>query len=270
MKNIPTLVLLTFLLSAALTVAQTASPINAAAKSQALPLQRYDPQMRSAEKKIGEEVFSIAIDSAISPASEKALIGYFTQHYVSRLMALEIAKMPGADHLYIVTGLLDKAGQAEDITKPPTILLVLKEQGDTISEVGKAESDDGGGYGVLAPVFFHGKDKLLIIVALSSADGDARLDLVYEYADNTFKPLGQLDVIEKVGMNGNIWQIESPVVRATAAHKNDTYFVTVRGVRGSLYGGSTDAKGNPKKLAPPKSPVTFYYDKGTWRRAATR
>ena len=269
MKKMQTLVLLAFLLGAALTAAQTSPATTAAAKSQALPLQRYDPQMRSAEKKIGEEVFSIAIDSAISAASEKALIGYFTQHFVSRLLALEINKMPGADHLYVVTGLFDKAGQAEDITKPATILLVLSEQGGTVNEVTKVENEDGSAYGVLSPFFFYGKGKLLIIVALSSADGDARLDLVYEYAENNFTPLGQLDVIEKVGMNGNLWRIDSPVARATAAHKNNTYYVTLRGAKGSLYGGN-DAKGNPKKLAPPKSPITFFYDKGTWRRAAGR
>ena len=120
-----------------------------------------------------------------------------SQHYESRLIALEIDKLPGADQLYAVTGQFDKAQQAQDYSKAPTILLVLREQGDTVSEVSKAENDDSSGYGVLSPAFFLGQNKLLIIVSLSSADGDARLDLVYEYADDNFKPLGQIDVSKK-------------------------------------------------------------------------
>lgn len=270
MKKMPILVISIFLLSAALTVAQTSPSRIAATKSRAQPLRRYEPKMRSAESKIGEDTISLAIDSTISPASEKALIEYFKQHYVSRLIAIEINSVPGADHLYLLTGQFDKAQQAQDFSKPPIILLALSEQGGTVNEVSKAENEDAGGYGLLSPVLFRGPDKLLIIVALSSVDGDARLNPVYEYAENNFKQLGQLDVIEKVGMNGNLWRIDSPVARATAVYKNNAYYVTLRGGKGSLYGGATDAKGNPRKLASPKSPVSFYYDGGTWRRAATR
>jgi hypothetical protein len=233
-------------------------------------LRRYAPQMQSDEQNFGQEKVTVSFDKAIPLSTRQALIRYLSQHYESRLMGLEIDKLPGADHLYAVTGLFDKAQQAQDSSKAPTLLLVLREQGDTVSEVSKIEDDNGSGYGVLSPAFFLGQDKLLIIVSLSSADGDARLDLVYEYADNNFKPLGQIDVIEKVGMNGSVWQIDSPMGRATAEHKNNTYYVTVRGVRGGLYGGPTDAKGKPKKLAPPRSPVTFFYEGGTWRQVATK
>ena len=233
-------------------------------------LRRYAPQLQNDEQTFGQEKVTVSFDKSIPLSTRQALIRYLSQHYVSRLMGLEIDKLPGADHLYAVTGLFDKAQQAQDSSKAPSILLVLKEQGDTVSEVSKAENDNGSGYGLLSPAFFHGQNKLLIIVSLSSMDGDARLDLVYEYADNNFKPLGQIDVIEKVGMNGSMWQIDSPVGGATAEYKNNTYYVTLRGVRGSLYGGPTDAKGNLKKLAPPKSPVTFFYDGATWQQVATK
>lgn len=226
--------------------------------------------MQSDEQDFGQEKVTVNFDKGIPLSTRQALLRYMSQHYESRLMGLEINKLPGANQLYVVTGLFDKAQQAQDSSQAPTILLVLREQGGTVSEVSKAENDNGSGYGVLSPAFFLGQNKLLVIVSLSSADGDARLDLVYEYADENFKPLGQIDVIEKVGMNGSVWQIDSPVGRATAEYKNNTYYLIVRGVRGSLYGGPADAKGNPKKLAPPRSPVTFFYDGKTWQQVATK
>lgn len=252
----------------ALLTAWTAVGFTQSIKAQ--QLRRYAPQMQSDEQNFGQEKVTVSFDKGIPLSTRQALIRYLSQNYVSGLMALEIDKLPGADHLYAVTGLFDKAPQAQDSFKTPAIMLVLREQGDTVSEVSKIEDENGTGYGILSPAFFYGQNKLLIIVSLSSVDGDARLDLVYEYADNNFKPLGQIDVIEKVGMNGSLWQIDSPVGGATAEYKNNTYYVTLRGVRGSLYGGPTDAKGNLKKLAPPKSPVTFFYDGGTWRQVAKK
>ncbi|HUQ33027.1 MAG TPA: hypothetical protein VM095_12980 [Pyrinomonadaceae bacterium] len=252
------------------TIFLTFSSIGFAQSNKPQQLRRYAPQMQSDEQNFGQEKVTVSFDKGIPLSTRQALIRYLSQNYVSGLMALEIDKLPGADHLYAVTGLFDKAPQAQDSFKTPTIMLVLREQGDTVSEVSKIEDDNGSGYGILSPAFFLGQNKLLIIVSLSSVDGDARLDLVYEYADNNFKPLGQIDVIEKVGMNGSLWQIDSPVGRATAEYKNNAYYVTVRGVRGSLYGGPTDAKGNPKRLAPPRSPVTFFYDGGTWRQVRTK
>ncbi len=248
----------------------TFSSIGFAQSNKPQQLRRYAPQRQSDELNFGQEKVTVSFDKGIPLSTRQALIRHMSQHYESLLMALEIDKLPGADHLFAVTGVFDKAQQAQDNSKAPIILLVLREQGGTVSEVSKAENDNGSAYGVLSPAFFLGQNKLLIIVSLSSADGDARLDLVYEYADNNFKPLGQIDVIEKVGMNGSMWQIDSPVGRATAEYKNNTYYVTVRGVRGSLYGGPVDAKGNLKKLAPQRSPVTFFYDGGTWRQVATK
>jgi len=252
------------------TIFLTFSSIGFAQSNKPQQLRRYAPQMQSDEQKFGQEKVTVSFDKGIPLSTRQALIRYLSQNYVSRLMGLEIDKLPGADHLYAVTGLFDKAPQDQDSSKAPAIMLVLREQGDTVSEVSKIEDDNGSGYGILSPAFFPGQNKLLIIVSLSSVDGDARLDLVYEYADNNFKPLGEIDVIEKVGMNGSMWLIDSPVGRATAEYKNNAYYVTVRGVRGSLYGGPADAKGNPKKLAPPRSPVTFFYDGKNWRPVATK
>ena len=284
MKKPQILFLLVFLSFPALTVAQTTLPVNGAANGHArfinrqtkitsnegAQLRRYDPQRQSTEHDFGQEKVTVNFDKSIPLPTRQALIRYMSQHYESRLMELKIDKLPGADNLYAVTGLFGKAQQAQDSSTAATIIIVLREQGETVSEVSKIEDDTAGGYGILSPAFFLGQNKLLIIVSLSSADGDARLDLVYEYANDNFKPLGQIDVIEKVGMNGSLWQIDSPVGRATAEYKNNTYYVTVRGVRGNLYGGPTDAKGIPKKLAPPRSPITFQYDGAEWRPVAAR
>jgi hypothetical protein len=266
MKKTQILLLLSFLLIPALSVAQT-SRISSNGNQQ---LRRYNPPMQSTEQNFGQEKVTVNFDKGIPLSTRQALIRYISQHYESHLIYFTIDKLPGADHLYAVTGLFGKAQQAQDSSQAPTILLVLREQGDTVSEVSKIENEVAEGYGVLSPTFFLGQNKLLIIVSLSSADGDARLDLVYEYADNNFKPLGEIDVIEKLGMNGSMWWIDSPVGRATAEYKNNTYYMTVRGVRGGLYGGDSDAKGNPKKLAPPRTPVTFFYDGKTWRQVATK
>ncbi|MDT5120626.1 MAG: hypothetical protein QOC96_108 [Acidobacteriota bacterium] len=232
-------------------------------------LRRSDPQMQSTEQKFGQEKVTVSFDKSIPLSTRQALVRYLAQHYDTMLLGLEIDKVPGADHLYAITGAFSKAQLAKDSAQAPTILLVLREQGDTVSEVSKIENDNGSGYGLLTPAFFLGDNKLLIIVSLSSVDGDARLNLVYEYADSNFKPLGQIDVIEKVGMNGNLWRIANPVERATAKYQNNTYYVTVRGASGGLYDGSVDANGSPQRLALRGSPVTFFYEGGAWKQAAT-
>jgi hypothetical protein len=142
------------------------------------------------------------------------------------------------------------------------MLLLLSEQGGKVSEVNKLSDENAEAYGVIQPLFFSGRNRMLIIVSMSSADGDARMDLAYEFAGNNFKPLGEIGVIEKLGESGGVWMIDSPVKQATAAYKDGTYYVTLRG-KGSLHLGK-------KKIARPRSPVTFFYNGKEWQQAGAK
>jgi hypothetical protein len=264
MKKKQTLLLSTFMLVAALTVAQTPPSINAPVNSQAQRLRRYEPQMRSVEKKSGGDTWYVSIEKAISPATEQALIEYFTRQYKLVAMGIDIYKAPVADNLYFVLGTVRKDKQSED-SESINIFLALREQGGIVSEVSKAENENDSL--LRAPVFFYGQNKLLAIVSLSAADGSLAGHYAYEYAGNNFKPLGDIPVIDKTGMSGQVWITNNRIEGATAEYKNNTYYVTMRG-KGSLYQGiSYD---NYKKLAPPRSPVTFFYDGKEWRPVSTR
>jgi hypothetical protein len=253
-----------FLLTTALAVARTSPSVNAATNSQAQQLRRYQPQMRSVEKKLGEDTLSVAIEKDISPATEQALISYFTQHYKVYMGGIDVYKLPGGNNLYFVLGGVYKDQQSEN-SEGINIFLVLREQGKKVSEVSKAENESDAA--VKAPVFFLGQNKLLAIVSLSAPDGSLAGHYAYEYADNNLKPLGEIAVIDKVGMSGSVWLTNNSMARATAEYKNNTYYVTMRG-QGSLY--VSNGMDNYKKIAPPRSPVTYFYDGGTWRQVATR
>lgn len=264
MKKMQTLLVSIFVLVAAVAVVQTSPVINAAPKNQARPLRLYEPQMRTVEKKSGEETSYYSIEKGISPATEGALIGFFTEHYTSVTMETQIYKAPVADNLYFVIGTVRKDKQSED-SESINIVLALREQGGIVSEVSKAENENDSF--LRAPVFFYGQNKLLAIVSLSAADGSLAGHYAYEYADNKFKPLGDIPVIDKLGMSGQVWATNNQIERATAEYKNNTYYVTLRG-KGTLY--HMRGYDNYKKLAPPKSPVTFFYDGKEWRPVAAR
>lgn len=219
-------------------------------------LRRYDPQTRSIEQSVGPEKVNVNFDRTIPPSTRQVLINYISQHYTSILMSFEIDRLPGADNLYAATGRFTEARN----NSTEAMLLLLREQGGTVSEVNKLgdSNADAQAYGDIRPIFFSGKDRMLVIVSMSSMDGDARMDLAYEYAGNNFKPLGQIEVIEKLGESGGVWRIDSPVKRATAEYKNDTYFVTLRG-KGSLHLGE-------KKIAAAGTPVTFFYNGKAWQQ----
>jgi hypothetical protein len=264
MKKMQTVLLSMFFLSAALTAAQTSPSVKAAAHSQAQTLRRYEPQMRNVEKKSGEDTWYVNIEKAISPATEQALIGYFTGQYKPVAMGIDIYKAPVADNLYFVLGTVRKDKLSED-SEFINVFLALREQGGAVSEVSKAENENDSL--LRAPVFFYGQNKVLAIVSLSAADGSLAGHYAYEYADNNFKPLGDIPVIDKLGMSGQVWVTNNRIEGATAEYKNNIYYVTLRG-KGSLY--QAFGYDNYKKLAPPKSPVKFFYDGKEWRRVAAK
>lgn len=262
MKKMQIVLLSMLFLSAALSAAQTSPSVKAVANSQAQTLRRYEPQMRNVEKKLEEDTLYVSIEKGISPSTEGALIGYVTGHYKLTTIAIEIYKAPVADNLYFVLGTVRKDKQSED-SESINVFLALREQGGTISEVSKAENENDSA--VRAPLFFLGQNKLLMIVSLSAPDGSLAGHYAYEYAGNNFKPLGDIPVIDKLGMSGQVWITNNQIEGDTAEYKNNAYYVTMRG-KGSLY--HSLGYENNKKLAPPKSPVTFFYDGKEWRPAA--
>lgn len=263
LKKTQTLLLLSFLLIPALTAAQT-SRIGSNGRQQ---LRRYAPQMQRAEHDFQQEKLSVNFEKGIPLSTEQALVRYITQHYSLTQIVIDIYKMGDANNLYFVTGAARKDRQSED-SAAQTIFLVLREEGGTVSEVSKAENDSDAA--IKEPVFFLGQNKVLIIVSQSAADGSFDSNYAYEYTDNKLKPLGQFYVIEKVGMSGSVWITRSPMGRATAEYKNNTYYVTMHGAEGSLYGDAVVVNGTPQKLAPARSPITFSYDGADWQPVTVR
>jgi hypothetical protein len=224
-------------------------------------LRRYDPQMQSAEQDFEQDKLSVSFEKGIPLSTEQAILRYITQHYRIIQLIIAIYKLPNADNFYFVIGSVAQNQQSQDGER--NIFLILRGQGETVSEVSKAENEVT--CGIKEPVFFLGKNKLLIVVSIMAFDGGFCGNFAFEYADNNLKPLGEIDVYDgRHGRGG--WQGHNPMERATAEYRNKTYYVTMRGV-GSLYSytGSND-----KKIAPPRSPVTFFHDGVNWRQVATR
>jgi type III secretory pathway component EscS len=274
MKKTLILLLSFFLIILALTVAHTSRSVSAAANIQAQSirrtnvrsnkgqqLRRYDPQMQSTEQDFGPDKLSVGFEKSIPLSTRQALISYVTQHYKIAQLIIAIYKLPNANNLYFVIGTVSQSEQSQETEK--NIFLILRGQGETVSEVSKAEN--GNTCGIKEPVFFLGQNKLLIVVSIMAFDGGFCGNDVFEYADNNLKSIGGIDVYDgRHGRGG--WQGESPMGRATAEYKNNTYYVTMRGV-GSLYGYTGD---KDKKIAPPGSPITFFYNGADWRPVATR
>jgi hypothetical protein len=264
MKMKLTLLLSMLLLAAGLTAAQTSPKANAVANSQAQALKPYGLQTRIVEKKMGEDTLSVNLEKGISTATEQALMGYFTEHYTITTIVVDIYRAPVADNLYFLMGTVNKDQKSVD-SEPINIFLVLREQGGTVTLISKAVNENDSA--IRAPLFFLGQNRILAIVSLSAPDGSLAGHYAYEYASDKLKPLGAIDVVDKMGMSGQVWITNNSLEGATAAYRNNTYYVTMRG-RGSLYvPGGMD---NYKKIAPPRSPVTYVYDKGSWRRVAAR
>lgn len=261
MKKAQFLLLLSCLLIPALTFAQT-SRGNSNERQQ---LRRHDPQMQRTEQNFKQEKLFVNFEKGIPLSTAQALVGYITQHYSLTQITIDIYRLQDANNLYFVTLAAHKDRQSED-SATQTVFLVLREQGGTVSGVSQAANDSDAA--IKEPAFFLGPNKTLIIVSQTAGDGSFDSHYAYEYADNSLKSLGQFYVIEKIGMSGSVWMTRSPVGRATAEYKNSTYYLTMRGAKGSLYGEPIASNGNPKKLAPSRAPVTFSYDGVDWRPVA--
>ena len=224
-------------------------------------LRRHDPQMQSAEQKFGQDTLSVGFEKGIPLSTRQALINYVTQHYSIAQLIISLYKLPGASDLYFVIGSVSPSQQSPETEK--NIFLILRGQGEAVSEVSRAENDNT--CGIKEPVFFLRQNKLLIVVSIMAFDGGFCGNDVFEYADQSLKSIGGIDVYDGVHGRGG-WQGHSPMGRATAEYKNKTYYVTMRGV-GSLYSYTGEKE---KKIAPPRTPITFFYDGANWRPVATR
>ncbi len=236
-----------------------------AQSNKAQQLRRYVPQMRTTEQDFGQDKLSVSSEKSIPASIEQALIRYITEHYKIVQIVVEIYKVQDANNLYFVLGTVSKDQQAED-SPAQSVLLVLREQAGVVSEVSKAENDSDAA--IKAPIFFLGRNKILIIVSHSAPDGSFAGHYAYEYSGNNLKSLGEIPVIDKTGMSGSVWITNNQVGLATAEYKNNTYYVTMRG-KGTLYvpvGNGT----NYKKIAAPGAPATFSYGAGVWRHVARR
>jgi hypothetical protein len=251
------------LLIPALTVAQT-SRTGSNGRQQ---LRRAAPQMQRTEHDFEQEKLFVNFQKGIPLSTEQALVRYITQHYSLTQIVVDIYRLGDAGNLYFVIGAARKDRQSED-SATQTIFLVLREDGGAVSEVSKAANESDAAN--KEPVFFLGQNRILIIVSQSAGDGSFDSNYAYEYADNRLKPLGQFYVIEKIGMSGSVWITRSPLGQATAEYKNSTYYVTMRGAKGSLYGDAAVVNGNPKKLASPRAPITFSYDGTDWQPVTVR
>ena len=278
------LLVMTFLLAAALTAARAPRPESAAGDSQQSQpagaganlssnqrqqLRRHNPQMQYTEQSFGQEKLNVGLEWGIPQPTAQALIKYVTQNHRLALLALSVSKLPGSADQYFVLGTIYKDGQAQERFESQTLMLVLREQGGAVSEVSRSENDSG------APgkeaVFFVGQDRLLIVVSHTVEGSLFAGDYAYEYAGNNLKPLGEFAVVEKLGMSGSVWLTRSPLINnATAEFANNAYRVTMRGAKGALYEHAGDGTDSWKKVAAPKSAITYSYDGTNWRPAIAR
>ncbi len=282
MKKTQILLLLSLLLGSSLAVARTSSSASATAHSQVRSLnrrmskesnerqqlRRSDPQLQSTEQDFGEDKVSVSFEKGIPLSTKQALVGYMKQHYKPARMGFEIYKLGAANNLYFVAGIFYKDRQAQVGSDEQTLFLALREQAGTVSEVSRAEDDSDAP--ILKPIFFLGQNKVLIIVSQLWLDGGFGGNLAFEYADNNLKSLGGIAVFEVPGRRAQDFILaHSPMGRATAEYKSNAYYVTMRGA-GSLYLPQQSDATKYDKIASPGSPVTFFYDRGTWRTVTPR
>ncbi len=210
-------------------------------------LRRYDPQLqisKSAEERV-------AFEKSIPLAKRRALTKYLSEHFNESTS--QIYKMPLAENLYLAL--------VQDYSESQNIFLLLKSEGETISEINRVNPDVG--CLIPTPTFFNGNGRTLIILAIAAADGGYCGNYLLEYKEQSLKYLGDISAYDAVHGKGG-FQGHSPIENLTTVEfKQDTYYVTIRG-RGNLYGGAED-----KRLARARTPITYVYDGKEFRLSPT-
>jgi hypothetical protein len=208
-------------------------------------LRRLDPKLQvnnSAEERV-------TFERTIPAAKRQNLHKYLTEHFKEPLA--QIYRMPLGENLYLAL--------VQDFEQSNNHFLLLKSAGEAVSEVNRINSDQG--CMLLTPTFFVGKDRALIILSISAADGGYCGNDLLEYKGQELKYLSDIAVYDGVHGRGG-FQGHSPIENLTTVElKRDTYYVTLRG-RGSLYGQKD------QRLARPGTPITYFYDGNEFRRAS--
>ena len=234
MKTILLAVLLSFL-----------APVS---EAQSQPLKRHRPQLANIEQEVGFTLY----EKIIPLATAKAFRDYLGEKNPGyELRTVVISKMPASTDLYFL------AVQRGNENDEGNLFLVLQKQGAEIKEIARASNDIL--CGMLDPAFFTGSGRVLIILSISAFDGGYCGSFPFEFKGDKLTAMGDIPVYDGVHGRGG-FQGHSPIETATAAFRQNTYYVTMRG-RGSLYGDKD------QRLARPRIPLTYYFDGKTFQPA---
>src|SRR4051812_1843050 len=210
-------------------------------------LKRYDPKLQ-ASSSVDERV---AFEKRVPLVKRSALTRYLLGHF--KEARAQIYQVPSAENLYLAL--------VQDYTESNNIFLLLRSEGEKVSEVSRVNSDVG--CMLPTPTFFAGRDRVLVIIAMAAADGGYCGNYLLEYREQGLKYLGDIAVYDGVQGKG-AFQGYSPIENLTTVEfKRDTYYVTLRG-RGSLYGEKDN------RLARPGVPITYFHAGKEFRLVRSR
>jgi murein DD-endopeptidase MepM/ murein hydrolase activator NlpD len=231
-------------------------------------LRRYDPEIKNYEiTKLDSNKIYVNYEKNIPLSDMSMLIRYLSDQFrnLEGNSLFYIYKPPLGDNFYYALTL--------DYEKDRTIFLLLRKQEAKIVEIdripGEVRCD-----GLINSVFFIGNGRALIVTSFNAMDGGFCGNYAFEYKDDRLRAVGEIPVYDGVHGPG-AYQGHSPMERAVAEYKSNTYYVTMRG-EGNLYALSsesltiTNEGPKEKRLAPPRTPITFYLDGSTWRLLQSR
>lgn len=229
-------------------------------------LRRYKPEIEnwdSYERIYGNEGFSrIYFDKGLPVSTIRAFAKLIAERYKDlhsmNSMTLSISKMPLANDVYLLS--LYPINENRDAW----LYLVIKKQGENFVELSRISNRVG--CEVAGTIFFIGKDRVLIVFDIHAGDSGFCGNYAFEYKDESLKSLGEIGVFyvtPKDEQESGTAFGQSPISRATAEFRDNTYYIIMRG-EGNLYAGSYDNR-NPRRIAPRGVPVTYFFDRTIWR-----
>lgn len=199
----------------------------------------------------GINIYYFSFDKDMPASAAQTFNKLISERYGSFApWAVQVSKIPEADNLYSVLMVGARGG-----------LFLFEKKGETLVEAAREVIDVHGGGENMRQTFFVGRERTLIIATMRAGDGGVVGNFVFEYVGGRLKGLGGIAVSDRVQRENYIAE-QSPIDRAVAEYKGNTYYVTLIG-EGDLY--SLDER--DKKLASRRSPLTFYFDGKTWRRS---
>lgn len=238
-------------------------------------LRRHDPQMQDYEiSESDSNKISVSFEKGVHSLDMRNIVKYISEQFdpEAGYLRIYIHKLPVADDMYYAV-----AGYEE------TKFFLLRKRGAEITALNKINNKELGCFGLVNSIFFSGNNRMLIVTSFNAPDGGFCGNYAFEYKDGNLKPIGEVPVYD--GTHGaGAHQGHSPMERATAEYRNNTYYVTMRG-EGSLYALTRDSGSytatyrngklvsespKDKKLAPPRSSVTFFFNGSMWQPLRSR